>query len=85
MVVDEVQRVSALLNAVHSLIARHGRRWTFAPCGSCTSAVSFRRPLPRVSNQPRRLTALRWLMFPYCDSGVAGFRPSERRQPRRPC
>ena len=34
VVVDEVQRVPALLNEVHSLIARHGRRWTFALCGS---------------------------------------------------
>ena len=34
VVVDEVQRVPALLSEVHSLIARHGRRWTFALCGS---------------------------------------------------
>jgi len=34
VVVDEVQRVPALLNEVHSLIARHGKRWRFALCGS---------------------------------------------------
>jgi predicted AAA+ superfamily ATPase len=34
VVVDEVQRVPALLNEVHALIAGHGRRWAFALCGS---------------------------------------------------
>jgi predicted AAA+ superfamily ATPase len=34
VVVDEVQRIPALLNEVHSLIARHGKRWSFALCGS---------------------------------------------------
>lgn len=34
VVVDEVQRVPALLNEVHSLIARFGDRWRFALCGS---------------------------------------------------
>jgi predicted AAA+ superfamily ATPase len=34
VVVDEVQRIPALLNEVHSLIARHGKRWAFALCGS---------------------------------------------------
>jgi predicted AAA+ superfamily ATPase len=34
IVVDEVQRVPALLNEVQSLIARHPRRWRFALCGS---------------------------------------------------
>lgn len=34
IVVDEVQRVFALLDEVQSLIARHPRRWSFALCGS---------------------------------------------------
>jgi predicted AAA+ superfamily ATPase len=34
VVVDEVQRIPALLDEVHSLIARHGKRWSFALCGS---------------------------------------------------
>lgn len=34
VVVDEVLRVPELLNEVHSLIARHGKRWRFALCGS---------------------------------------------------
>jgi predicted AAA+ superfamily ATPase len=34
IVVDEVQRVPALLDEVQSLIARHPRRWSFALCGS---------------------------------------------------
>ncbi len=34
VVVDEVQRIPALLNEVQSLIARHGKRWSFALCGS---------------------------------------------------
>lgn len=34
IVVDEVQRVPALLNEVQSLIARHEKRWSFALCGS---------------------------------------------------
>jgi predicted AAA+ superfamily ATPase len=34
VVVDEVQRVPALLNEVHALIAEHGKRWAFALCGS---------------------------------------------------
>jgi len=34
VVVDEVQRVPALLHEVQSLIARHPRRWSFALCGS---------------------------------------------------
>src|SRR5512139_3936463 len=33
VVVDEVQRVPALLNEVHALIAEHGKRWAFALCG----------------------------------------------------
>ncbi|HRI15901.1 MAG TPA: DUF4143 domain-containing protein [Verrucomicrobiota bacterium] len=41
IVVDEVQRVPALLNEVHSLIARFGDRWRFALCGS--SARKLRR------------------------------------------
>jgi predicted AAA+ superfamily ATPase len=34
VVVDEVQRVPALLNEVHALIARDPSRWKFALCGS---------------------------------------------------
>jgi len=34
IVVDEVQRIPALLNEVQSLVARHGKRWSFALCGS---------------------------------------------------
>jgi len=34
VVVDEVQRVPALLNEVQSLIVREPRRWRFALCGS---------------------------------------------------
>ena len=34
VVIDEVQRVPALLNEVHALIAEHGKRWAFALCGS---------------------------------------------------
>jgi len=34
VVVDEVQRVPALLNEVHALVASHPRRWLFALCGS---------------------------------------------------
>lgn len=34
VVVDEVQRVPALLNEVHALAAEHPRRWRFALCGS---------------------------------------------------
>lgn len=34
VVVDEVQRVPALLNEIHALMARHPRRWMFALCGS---------------------------------------------------
>ena len=41
VVIDEVQRVSSLLNEVHSLIARLGDRWRFALCGS--SARKLRR------------------------------------------
>jgi predicted AAA+ superfamily ATPase len=41
VVVDEVQRIPALLNEVQSLIARHPRRWRFALCGS--SARKLRR------------------------------------------
>jgi predicted AAA+ superfamily ATPase len=41
IVVDEVQRIPALLNEVQSLIARHPRRWRFALCGS--SARKLRR------------------------------------------
>jgi len=41
VVVDEVQRVPALLNEVHALVASHPRRWMFALCGS--SARKLRR------------------------------------------
>jgi predicted AAA+ superfamily ATPase len=41
VVVDEVQRIPALLNEVQALIASHGRRWAFALCGS--SARKLRR------------------------------------------
>jgi predicted AAA+ superfamily ATPase len=34
IVIDEVQRVPALLNEVHSLVSTHPRRWRFALCGS---------------------------------------------------
>jgi predicted AAA+ superfamily ATPase len=34
VVVDEVQRVPALLNEVQSLLSRHPGRWSFALCGS---------------------------------------------------
>ena len=34
VVVDEVQRVPALLSEVHSLISLPGKRWRFALCGS---------------------------------------------------
>ncbi len=34
VVVDEVQRIPALLNEVHALIAEHGRRYRFALSGS---------------------------------------------------
>lgn len=41
VVVDEVQKVPALLDEVHALIARHGRRYRFALSGS--SARKLRR------------------------------------------
>jgi len=41
VVVDEVQRVPALLNEVHALIAEHGRDYRFALSGS--SARKLRR------------------------------------------
>lgn len=41
VVVDEVQRVPALLDEVHALIARHGKRYRFALSGS--SARKLRR------------------------------------------
>ena len=41
MVVDEVQKVPALLDEVHALIAAHGRRYRFALSGS--SARKLRR------------------------------------------
>ncbi|MCX6551601.1 MAG: DUF4143 domain-containing protein [Acidobacteria bacterium] len=41
VVIDEVQRVPALLNEVHALVAAHPRRWRFALCGS--SARKLRR------------------------------------------
>jgi predicted AAA+ superfamily ATPase len=34
VVIDEVQRVPALLNEVHAIVAVHPRRWRFALCGS---------------------------------------------------
>ncbi len=41
VVIDEVQRIPALLNEVHDLIARHGERYRFAMSGS--SARKLRR------------------------------------------
>jgi predicted AAA+ superfamily ATPase len=66
IVVDEVQRVFALLDEVQSLIARHPRRWSFALCGSSA------RKLKRVDANLLAGRAVNRSFFPLVWAELAG-------------